>query len=58
MDQTIITMHKERVTKNTVRYEEEVETGKLPIFKTLYVQNVVPNLPERIQITIENAPED
>ncbi|MCK5644713.1 MAG: hypothetical protein KAJ19_28195 [Gammaproteobacteria bacterium] len=58
MDKQTITMHKERTTKNTERYEEEVVDGDEPVMKTLYLQKSLGNLPERIQITIEDAPEE
>lgn len=58
MDEIVITMHKDRTTKNTERYEEEVADGDEAIMKTLYLQKTVGNLPERIQITISDAPDE
>lgn len=60
MEKNIITLHIDKTTKNTVRYEQEVGEGEKEIIPTVYVKNTTfkGTPPQRIQITIENAPED
>lgn len=60
MEKIVITMHQDRVTKNTIRFEEEVVNGEEAVLKTMYVQKSAfdGDVPERVQITIENAPEE
>ena len=57
MDKQTLTFSLERETKNTVRYQEEPETGSPQIVGTLYVQKWVLGdpLPEKLQVTIEEG---
>ncbi len=59
MEKVIFTMHGDKETKGTYRFEEEVETGGTMAIGTLYVKKPVFGgiAPERIQVTIEDAPD-
>jgi len=43
----------ERETKNTIRYEEQPEPGKPPIFKNLYIAKWALPSPAPMTITLE-----
>lgn len=60
MEKITFTMHADRETKRTFRFEEEVETGGSPVIGILYVKKPTFSgmAPTRIQVTIEDAPED
>lgn len=50
---------RERETKNTIRFTEEVDEGSEPVIGTLYVQKVAVRdgleNPERLSVRIEKA---
>ena len=60
MDKVTFTMHTDKVTKGTFRYEEEIETGKEKVIGSLYIRKDALGgaAPERIQVTIEDAPSE
>lgn len=49
-----IAFSKEKETKNTIRYQEEPESGKPPAIGTLYVQKWMlgDETPEKLTVTI------
>jgi len=47
------TFIKERETKNTVRFAEEVPAGKPPIIGTLYLQKWFAGTAESITVTVK-----
>lgn len=60
MDPLTITMHIDKTTKNTTRYEEEVAEGDQAVFNTVYIQTAAFNgaAPERIQVIVSDAPDE
>jgi len=60
MDKVTFTMHGDKETKGTYRFEEEVEIGNNPVIGSLYIKKSTfeGKAPERIQVTIEDAPEE
>lgn len=54
MTKTTITMEHEKETKNTNRYSEIIEKGKIPLLNTLYLQKWIGN-PSKIKVTVEEA---
>ena len=56
MEKFTATFVKEKITKNTIRYQEETE-GQPPKVRTIYIQNwVLGNpAPEKIKVTVEEA---
>ena len=57
MEKTIITLHQDKVTKNTTRYEQEVGIGEKLVMPTVYINTASFDgpAPERIQVTVEDA---
>ncbi len=53
MSQTTVKFSIEKETKNSVRYKEEPEDGKMPIMGTVYVQKWFAGDTKNIEITIE-----
>lgn len=48
-----VTMTKDKVTKNAVRYQEDEVKGQAPQIGTLYVQkHALPDEPEHVTVTI------
>ena len=59
MDKRIVTMNVDKTTKNTTRYEEELAHGEESLVPTIYLRTAtLGQAPRRIQVTIEDAPED
>ena len=60
MEKKIITLHIDKTTKNTTRYEEEVGNGEVAFMPTVYVRTEAFGglAPNRIKITIEEAGDD
>lgn len=63
MDKVIFTMHGDKETKGTFRFEEEVGSGDNVVIGSLYIKkstfaHLGGKSPERIQVTIEDAPDD
>ena len=52
MPQTTVKFSIEKQTKNSVRYKEEPEPGKVPILGTLYVQKWFAGDTKNLEITI------
>ena len=53
-----LTFHKERDTKNKVRFAEEVEDGATPVVGTLYIDQAIVSseeLGEKLEVTITSA---
>ena len=59
MEKVVITLHQDKVTKNTTRYEQEVGTGEKLVTPTIYINTASFDgpAPSRIQVTIEDASE-
>jgi phosphopantetheinyl transferase (holo-ACP synthase) len=48
-----VTMTKDKVTKNAVRYQEDEVKGQAPQIGTLYIQkHALPDEPEHVTVTI------
>lgn len=52
-EKTTIVFRKLRDTKNTVRFEEDVPSGKPPVIGTIYVQKWFAGDTEKLAITID-----
>lgn len=53
MEPTTLTFTREKVTKNTVRYAEDVVAGQPPLIGTLYIQKWAAGDAEKVRVTVE-----
>jgi hypothetical protein len=53
MSKTVLKFNYEKETKNSVRYKEEPEEGKVPVVGTLYVQKWFAGSSKSLKITID-----
>lgn len=57
MEKHVVTLKREKETKNTIRYKEEVgESGKPPVLDSIYVPKWVAGDEQEIRVTIEPNP--
>ena len=55
MKEQIVTMKREKITKNTVRFSEVPVEGQPPVLNTLYVQKWAAGDTESIVVTVKEA---
>ena len=53
MEKRTCTFTKEKETKNTVKFAEDVQEGQAPICGTLYLQKYAVGSTTRVQVTVE-----
>ena len=49
----VVQFEKEKVTKNTVRFQEITEPGSPPVMNTLYLQRWVVGNADKVTVTID-----
>lgn len=49
----VVRFEKEKVTKNTVRFQEITEPGSPPVMNTLYLQKWVVGNADKVTVTID-----
>jgi hypothetical protein len=49
----VVRFEKEKVTKNTVRFQEITESGSPPVMNTLYLQKWIVGNADKVTVTID-----